>query len=553
MPKETARRLELFGLWTFISVLACCFSVAYMTFIATRVWILSLAAFFFFFFSLYLIQLLLITTSFIELETSPRKIQKWKPTRARLTIFILIGLLFSQPLVFFYKDLTSDITRKVSTSALKSIQKNVEERIDLYEAEKKLAILQKQNILSQLNGGQEINVNYENRKKALIIFNEETSSLEDYLANNLEKAGFLVSKHFRVDQENLNLSFEHYKQSLNAGDISLIYYVGKYKMENGKPLLLPVNYQTEGKQDLQSFASSLTKRKLFASFFILNLIDEKNTINTSSEIKIQPPTSSLFFITNGMLDVKKLEIIARSFLKKFLSDSRVDDSFIEINQDVSKYENLHTILINNLKQNSFYINQPKQQKELSNEELSKILPENEYCANFSNFKERKYLTQCLNFQINSIQRGIDFFEKIKHEEKRKIDSYIQYKHDNPFVLLTYFNEATERKAELLFYTLIATFFISGGFILRDLGSNSVDLYERLSYSRNRINVLLDFKEFRAKAKRLRTYLTGGSEKVAISNFPRPFKVVTKEKLKINTSSNAAEDFYQRLKSKLDAS
>ena len=130
MPKETARRLELFGLWTFISVLACCFSVAYMTFIATRVWILSLAAFFFFFFSLYLIQLLLITTSFIELETSPRKIQKWKPTRARLTIFILIGLLFSQPLVFFYKDLTSDITRKVSTSALKSIQKNVEERID---------------------------------------------------------------------------------------------------------------------------------------------------------------------------------------------------------------------------------------------------------------------------------------------------------------------------------------------------------------------------------------------------------------------------------------
>ncbi len=551
MPRLAAKKIELFSCWTFFSVIACCFSVSYMAYIATRVWLISFAAFFLLFLFLYLVQILLITSTFIEIQTSPGKVEKWRPTKTRIIIFIIIGLLFSQPLIFLYKDSISDVNQKINSSALKEMQRNVEDRINTYVAEKKLTIFQKKNILSQINEDQMNDLAYQNRKKALIIFNEGSENLQGSVTKNLENSGFQVTKYFKVDKENLNLFFDLYKRSLNPGDVSIIYYVGKYNISNNKVFLLPIDSQEKGQQDLQSFTSSLIQVKPFASIYFLYLIDEADKPVSLFDFNIKAPSSSIFFIAKGSNDLNEIKLLNSSFIKTILSDERVDKSLALLNDDLSKQDKNKTLLIDNLKQNSFYIRNPKKHKVLTDEELYNILPAEEYCSNFISLKNKKYLRSCLDYQINSIQRGIVFFEDLKAAEKEKIKKLMEYKRKNSFKLLTYFSDVSENKLEHFLYIIFAVIFISGGFILRDVSANCVDTYEQLSYKSNRINVLSDFRRFRSYAKSLRLHLTRGNEKVTLLSFPHPFKAKENKDLVINDSADAADMFYKNLKSQLE--
>lgn len=553
IPRLAAKKIELFSCWTFFSVIACCFSVSYMAYIATRVWLISFAAFFLLFLFLYLVQILLITSTFIEIQTSPGKVEKWRPTKTRIIIFIIIGLLFSQPLIFLYKDSIPDVNQKINTSSLKKMQRNVEDRINKYEAEKKLTIFQKKNILSQINEDQMNDLTYQNRKKALILFNGGSENLQGSVTKDLENSGFEVTKYFKVDKENLNLVFDLYRRSLNPGDVSIIYYVGKYNISNKKVFLLPIDSQEKGQQDLQSFTSSLIQVRPFASIYFLYLIDETQTDKPFSlfDINIKAPSSSILFIAKGSNDLNEIKLLSSSFIKAILSDERVDKSLALLNDDLSKQDKNKTLLIDNLKQNSFYIRNPKKHKVLTDEELYSILPAEEYCSNFISLKNKKYLKSCLNYQINSIERGIVFFEELKAAEKEKIKKLMEYKKKNSFKLLTYFSDVSENKFEHFLYIIFAVIFISGGFILRDISTNCVDTYEQLSYMSNRINVLSDFRKFRSYAKSLRQHLTRGNEKVTLLSFPHPFKVKENKDLVINDSADAADMFYKNLKSQLE--
>ncbi len=553
LPKNASRKIEWFSFWTFISVFLCCISVSYMVQIETKTWILSVATFFFLFFILYLIQSLLVTCSFIELETTPDNVEKWKPTKARVIIFVFIGVLFSQPLIFYYKALASELSTNVSIGKLENLEKNIIEKTDFYEADKKLSILQKKNIIGQINGEHNSSVVNDEAKKALVLFNGGSNSSEENFAKNLESNGFKVTKQRDVDKEHFNVLLNSYLETLKPGDVSLIFFVGKYQEHFGKIYLLPTDFNSDINEtvDLQSYISSLSKRKLFASLFFFGFIGNPSSNLSTTDFKLLAGPDSLILIKNGVAVNNELDDLIKRFTKGLSSLDKVDVSFLALSNDLSNNNNGNSVrLINNLHQ-PIYLNESKEKKDLTDEDAAKILPAKEYCSNFSSIG-KKYVERCLIYQINVIQDGLEYLESVKRSEINKLEKLKDIKKHNSSPLVNYFGSLADNKFKLLVNTLVAVFLISGGFLLRDIGTDSIDLYEKINYKRNKINVLLSFKKFRIDAKKMRIYFLSKDEKVSIANFPNPFRPKNTNKVNVNKDKGASDDFFDSLKKVLNS-
>ncbi len=550
LPDSSSKKIELLSLWTFISVSLSCFSVAYIIFIATRVWLLSILSFFFLFFVLYLIQSLLVTSSFIEIETSPGNIYKWRPTKARVIIFSFIGILLSQPLVFLYKSIFFHSALNVSVERLDALKKNVIDRINLYEADKKLAISQKRNFIALINGEKNGAVVNNDLKKALIVSNIDIATSQNDFAKELQTIGFSVKNLAHLNSDNFNLALTQYASKLRPGDVSFIFFVGKYKEKQGKFFLLPSdarqNLEVEDAVDLQAYVTQYNKSKSLASLFVFYLIDDDSSNFLLAAKKLQAPSESIILVKHGGAEKKELDSFFNALLEKLSSSEEINSSFSHLALNYLNKGNSDSSLklIDNLQQ-PIYLNKSKELKVLSDKEAVEIMPVNSYCSKFAN-AGKKYLIACLNSQIDVLQNGINYYESVKQNEVMK------YKSKNPSMLVNFFRTSEENFLISLLYTLTAIFFISGGFLLRDLGTDSIDIYERYNFKRNRINILLDFRRFRIKAKKIRFDFFDSHEKVTIADFPNPFRISKPIEIVVNNAPNASDDFFDLIKMKLKA-
>lgn len=549
LPKASSRKIEWLSLWTFLSVFLSCFAVAYIVQITTKVWLLSILSFLFIFFVLYLIQSLLVTSSFIEIETLPDNIHKWRPTKARVIIFAFIGILFSQPLIFLYKAVFLKPTTISSFEKLDGFKRNLVERIDFYEADKKLSISQKKNFIALINGEQNLAVVSNNAKKALLIFNDVNSLSQGNFAKNLEAIGFSVKKITAVNSDNFNFALTQYAESLSPGDVSFLFFVGRYREQQGKFYLLPSgsNSSIEDAVDLQAYISQFNKSKPIASIFVINLVDYEQSNFFLAANKLKPASDSLVLIKQGIQGKKEIDGFIRNVLQKLSSPEAIKVSFSLLAQDYKNKGHKETSLklIDNLQQ-TIYLNKLKEAKVLSLPEAASVLPVKEYCSKFAN-AGKKYATACLDSQINVLQDGINYLESVKQIELQRIEDF---KSKNQSKVINYFYGAEENKMASFFYSLIAILLISGGFLFRDLSTNSIDVYEKFNYKRNRINVLKDFRRFRINAKKIRLGFMEAFVKVSIADFPNPFRVKEREKILINKDPNASDDFFDALKIKL---
>lgn len=552
LPKNATQKIELLSFWTFLGVFFSCLSVAYIIQISTKVWVLSMLSFFFIFFVLYLIQSLLLTTSFIEIETLPGNVYKWQPTKVRVIIFSFIGILFSQPVVFLYKSVFFNSTTNVSVEKLDNLKKNVVDRIGLYKADKELSILQRRNFIALINGEQNGAAVSNNAKKALIVFNEGSIATQNAFEKELQSIGFSVQNLKAVNSDNFNLSLTQYSRSIRPGDVSFIFFVGKYKEKQSKFFLLPSDSNTkiEDAVDLQAYVSQFNKSKPLASLFVFNLIDDDSSNFFLAANKLKAPFDSIILVKHGSLKSKELDNFIKSVLEKLSGTETIKSSFWGFVRDhANKSINDPSLkLIDNLQQ-TIYLNNSKKVKVLSDQEILDMMPVKGYCSKFAN-AGKKYVIACLTSQIDVLQDGINYLDRVKNNELEKIEKLKEYKSKNPSMLVNFFQTIESNLFASFFYTLVAIFLISGGFLLRDLGKDSIDVYERFNFKRNRINVLVEFRRFRINAKRMRLGFMGVYEKVSIADFPNPFSISKSDKIIINKAPSASGDFFDSLQMKL---
>jgi hypothetical protein len=494
-----------------------------------------------------------VTSSFIEIETAPGNVYKWKPTKSRLIIFAFIGILFSQPLVFLYESVFFVSTKNASVEKLNDIEKSIIDRIYSYEADKKLAISQKRNLIALVNGEQNSAVINNDVRKALVIFNEAQGSFQDSFAKELESIGFSVQNLTDVNSENLNLALTQYASSIRPGDVSFIFFVGRYKIKQRKFFLLPSDSNSiiEDAVDLQTYISQFNKSKPLASLFIFNLINNDSSDFHLAANKLQAPSDSLLLVRHSSNEKKELDGFIKAVLEKLSSSEAINSSFSALAKDyINKSSNDNLLKLVGDPQQTIYLNKSKEIKLLSDQEILGLIPAKEiYCSKFVR-AGKKYLISCLSSQINVLQDSINYWESVKQNKVKQIERLKQENSKNPSRLVNFFQTIEDNLLSSLFHTLIAIFIISGGFLLRDVGADSIDIYERFNFKRNRINVLMDFRTFRINAKNMRLYFMGAFEKSSIRDFPNPFRASKLDRIVINKAPNASDDFFDSLKIKL---
>lgn len=543
--------LERLSFWSLTSIILCATSTSFLIYKSKGNLSLAICSFLFLILLLISLQALLITSSCIELDIDPTIINKWKPAKFRSFIFILLGLLFSQPLVFTAEAMLNDLNNNVSVTKLNIQEDSVKERFIHYESEKNLELLQKKIYLSLFDpDAPDFTSQYV--KKALIINNVHKNKNPTSLIKTLGDMGFSVFELHDLNISNFEFELKKYRDKLNSGDISIIIYNGKFISTNNKNYLLPTDYSSNIDEavDLDNLVSSINKKRLLMSSFVLYL--QQNSIQSPQKgvNNFKFPDGNLALINLTDSNINENNSFALILGKNISNHDDIQNIFHKIYQDLLAATNFNKQsikLINKLNLPIFLNGKPDFHNiKYSQSEIINILSKKELCSDFS-AGDNKIISNCLKAEIKILENEKVFLNDIMVQDIKNIEKVKKNKLLKPSLVFNYFGDLWNHKLKTIFYSLIAMFFISGGFIFRDHYFDSINAYEYQNFRNNRLDVLLNFRVYRNKTQLIRKFIKPIGEFFYFSKLHHPLNEFKIKEPKINRNASAIDDFYIALK------
>ena len=299
LPAGDRWKIEIFSIWSFISILLCSASASYIFFVSTKSYVISGLAAVIVFICFISIQALLISNRGKQIGENLTVEESDKINRFHGFVYLALTLLFTQPILLYvghqiYRDkvplinqIEYDIRIQSEENLYKGRQNDIKHELaiirekinslggalNMFISADELQILNSS--IEQGNSGQ-LNNPYSPRK-ALIIGNRNYAPPNTKLENpindakgmkkNLEKMGFQVTVLYDIKIADMEFQINQFVNSLQAGDISLIYYSGHGFQNQGANYMFPIDNEP---YLINKYLAQVSSKKVLASIVILD-------------------------------------------------------------------------------------------------------------------------------------------------------------------------------------------------------------------------------------------------------------------------------------------
>jgi hypothetical protein len=544
-------KIKFLSIWGLIGTLICAFSSAYLTFHATNVIWLAVLFFIFVAFLLIALQILLVTSSGMDLTIKPMDRKKWRPSIFRFITVLIIGIIFSQPVVFTTMALNNFLNSNASIQNL-----NVQEQaiINKYKNNIKENNLQitKVQTLRNLIDENAPNVIPRYVKKALIIDDGKTVGPINNTVNILKGLGFQTTHVSKVYGANLEFKIKDYFEHLDSGDISLVIYRGNAKVSLSQTLML-VNSDLKSTEDgveVDNIITIIKNRKPLNSYFLFSIPSiELNSI--SLDLIKWPKQGNAFsaFLINDNANETLLDIFTSKLLTSKEMNTALANTIASAKENITDSQKLQYYQPTTLpfflswSEGLFY-------EKYDKESLKKILPKNESCNIYTEF-DQKLVARCLTSEESISNSQIRFMNEMMITDVENIESLKKQKILKPSIIFNYFGAIWEHKFSTFIFTILAIFSISGGIIIRDFFTSAIVSYESENNKLSRVTVHLAFKQYRQKLRDLRKAMMLEGEFFDNDTIQHPlYRIPIPKKITKNDIKN--DEFYNLLSSQINS-
>jgi Caspase domain len=294
---KTARAIGLFSLLEVSGILLCVVSMYFAVQFYTQAWYWSGLAAIMILAILFALHGLTSSTYGLALNKDISSLDAWKPSKWRLGMFLLVALIFSQPIALYLVNSSSSKLNEISNAivAQKNLQKEfLEGSIKDDEDLLNLEIARRDELLSQMklqsqtgkDGMSQFQktsnvVGIDPRRKALVIGNQAYPSsplsnpIKDAkdLYEHLKGIGFSVTLLTNATRSTMEKSLSEYISTLKPGDISLLYFSGHGFQDQGNNYLVPVDFANliDSKAvGLNIMIEALSSKSLLANVVIID-------------------------------------------------------------------------------------------------------------------------------------------------------------------------------------------------------------------------------------------------------------------------------------------
>jgi Caspase domain/Domain of unknown function (DUF4407) len=515
-----ADAINLISFIEIIGLLAGGFSAGYLIYFCTSsiYWALTFAILLTIF--LICIQALTLSSLTMSLEQDISKLNKMKPTVSRLIIFLVIGLVLSQPIVLsiFNHVYEEQFNKLILDNALLE-KENVENKNLMREDELSIEIAKMQESLNQIklnqpaDSQQQIDNNFDLRRKALVIGNQLYPSAPlnnpvkdaNDLRNKLNKMGFKVTLLLNASRKDMELGLKKYLDDLKPGDISLFFFSGHGFQEKGNNYLIPVDFIdfTNSKAfSLNVAIDTLSSKSLLADVMIIDACRSFSTgvdgglatteagLNTYIAFASKPGQSALDGKpgSNGIFTAAILNHIAEPV--------DIDSVFRSVREEVSKNTNnsqetwtshslSHALILTT---NSL----DKLKTSYSNQKVIATSVCQENSEGLSAELKQNYLVDCTSGELAKLNDDLVDLKQKNLITKKGLDESIKKSDVSPGKFLEVFYEIWMHPTSSILLTILTTLIISSGFIARFLFFDNFKPYIRKSYYESR-NVIAHLK------------------------------------------------------------
>lgn len=520
--------------------------------------------------TLFCIQILIVSASGIGCND----ISSWQPSKIRIIIFLVISLIFSQPLLLsLYSHLYADEVRE-SIELQKNLRAEFLENSIREKESTLIAQIASQNEVLKhfifLND--KLNISNEilfpggfTQRKALLIGNQayQNSPLNNpnkdanELAEKLNETGYKTTLITDGTKATMEIEIDKYIKSIQPGDISFFYFSGHGFQDNGNNYIVPIDFveYTRSKAiGLNIIIESISRKHPIGNIIVIDacrsfpfgsnggLAATEAGINTYIALAAKPGQ----FAKDGMPGTNG--IFTAAILKHINSLTDVDNVFRDVRKDVAKATE-------------------NQQETWTSHNLSDklILPSLEYANKstyLSDIREQLKDTQDTslslcdklsnNMSSNAVkQNQIDCNQKIllkledqltehQNNTKKVIEKFkTEALYSPPIDMVTsIFYSLRKNPAFLTVGTVTITILLMLGFYMRESISNEIIEYENLLNYEHKYFISEKYKEVKEIAS---LFEHTPDEDLRNSN-SSPYKYIENSSLTTENQKRSADDF-----------
>lgn len=426
-------------------------------------------------------------------------------------VFLLIGLIFSQPIVLGIFNYVYEKKFNQFVMDREMLEKeSIENRNAMKEDKLQVEISKLNETLNQIklnnpsysNSKHDIYHGFDPRRKAFIVGNQAypaaplNNPVKDAndLSNKLNKMGFNVTLLVNAPRKEMELGLRKYLDNLKPGDISLFYFSGHGFQEKGNNYLVPLDFIDFGMSkafSLNMAIDALSSKSLLANVIIIDACRSFSTglsgglasteagVNTYIAFASKPGQSAQDGIqgSNG--------VFTGAILKYIDEPSDIDSVFRSVRDDVATNtknsqetwtsHSLNHRLILTTNTSDKHSSEPSPKEGMTTSVCQtrvKGLPEE---------MKSNYLIDCTLGEIAKVNDDLTDLKKENIKIKEGLDAEIKKGGGSPERLLEVFYDFWTHPTSSTLLSIVTALLIAFGFILRFLFFDTFHPYARGSY------------------------------------------------------------------------
>lgn len=559
LPVGDRRKFEFYSLWGFLSCILCSLSATYLFKITTTSVLIAVMAGIIVLVCLHAIQGLLMSNRGEHFGTQKSDDIASRPNRFNISIYLLLTLLFTQPiLIFISHQIDQNKVASLNQLELKLRNQNLEDLHNSEYANAKYDLARIREKINSLGGNLSLYIPQEDTgvadngqptsnldishsaRKALVFGNQKYLPPQTTLYNpgndargissKLSKMGFQVTQVLDASRYEMELSIDNFVNSLAPGDVSFFYYSGHGTQIEKYNYFLPTDTKTniEVLVKLNNIMQKISDKKVLASIYVIDACRSNpyNQIESGFATQGAGPNSYIALAasageessdgppgTNGAF--------TKPVIKFITEEIDIDSIFKKVQEELAKNSRIkqHPTSINFLEEPLILAVQNATQQ---TNQVAKITPKRKdspykcqdtKITNDPNFDRQGLLFNCITEYVkisDDLKQDITASENIK---KNKLEIQFGEDHFNPLYFYSYLwsNQIIDNDDDTFklkpsyrsaMLSLFIWFVLAGGFIYRERLGEALLKYRRFRNEEDSINLNSLFHQYQLESKEI---------------------------------------------------
>lgn len=587
LPTEIRLIFDLKNTWACLGILLCGFSTYNLLNLSGATERTASIVAIIITISLLVLQALIVNATGLGCSANSNDIKSWRPHPIRIGIFLLIAIIFSQPLLLsiYQKLYLQKIVQNVNLQ--KRLHNEFVHNALLEEVDKLRTSIAIQNELLNTLVAQDrspidpavsgkpstAKFRTDSRRKALIIGNQAypnaplNSPIKDAvdIASKLHQIGFAVKVINDGNRQDMEFALKQFIEALQPGDISLFYFNGYGFQYHGNNYLAPIDIgnNVSNAVGLNILIEAISRRHAMANVMVIDACRKFSLGNPRGLASIEAGLNNYIAFaakpgqTSNELLTGANGVFTTALLKHITEQTDIESVFNNVGKDVAQATSNNQVAwsANNLSGQLFLPSplletkpQPSnnQNMQTDNSILSGLAWS---CltngTNISEEASRQFLMNCNQARMLKLQDDLQ-------EKSTSVQSKLEQLNSKPLNtkltlsdLLNSFYSLNDNPAFLIFGSLLMTILIAGGFIARYYWPSEIIEYEKLIQADNRRFVEEKFGEMRIKASQFKhapTDILGQMPSMLFKNDASPVSAP----INILLNNDAYQAFYDHL-------